>query len=64
MNANDWIGTCHYRRFWLNNLYNNKQKLSMSSLYSNLLKLDNKIFSRCDAIQVQPTTFKNETIFL
>jgi len=63
MNANDWIGTCHYRRFWLNKLYNNKQKLSVSSLYSNLLKLDNKIFSRCDSIQIQPTTFKNETIF-
>ena len=63
MNANDWIGTCHYRRFWLNKLYNNKQKLNVSSLYSNLLKLDNKIFSRCDSIQIQPTTFKNETIF-
>ena len=61
--ANDWIGTCHYRKLWLNNIYNEKQKLSVKSLYSNLLRPDNKIFSDCDVIQVQPIVFKNETVY-
>ena len=43
MNANDWVGTCHYRRFWLNNFYKRRQKLNISSLYSNLLKPDNNL---------------------
>ena len=42
MDENDWIGTCHYRRLWLNNLYKEKQKFSINSLYDNLLKSDNK----------------------
>ena len=63
LNDNDWIGTCHYRKLWLNNLYDKKQKLSVDSLYSNLLKPNNKIFMDCDVIQVQPIFLKNETIF-
>ena len=63
LNDDDWIGTCHYRKLWLNNLYDEKQKLSVDSLYSNLLKPNNKIFMDCDVIQVQPIFFKNETIF-
>ena len=63
LNDNDWIGTSHYRKLWLNNLYDKKQKLSFDSLYSNLLKHDNKIFMDCDVIQVQPIFLKNETIF-
>ena len=62
-NDNDWIGTSHYRKLWLNNLYEKKQKLSTDSLYSNLLKPDNNIFKDCDVIQVQPIFLKNETIF-
>ena len=63
LNDDDWIGTCHYRKLWLNNLYDGKQKLSVDSLYSNLLKPNNKIFMDCDVIQVQPIFLKNETIF-
>jgi hypothetical protein len=63
LNDNDWIGTCHYRKLWLNNLYKEKQKLTTNSLYSNLLKSNNEIFVNNDVIQVQPTFFKNENIF-
>jgi hypothetical protein len=63
MADDDWIGTCEYRKLWLNGLYNKKQKFSISSLYSNLLKTDNDIFSNCDVILVQPIFFKNETIY-
>ena len=60
---NDWIGNCHYRKLWLNNLYNKKRNLSFSSLYSNLLNIDNQIFKDCDAVQVQPIILKKETLF-
>ena len=63
IDENDWIGTCHYRRLWLNNLYKEKQKFSINSLYDNLLKSDNNIFLECTAIQVQPIILKNETVF-
>ena len=62
IDENDWIGTCHYRRLWLNNLYKGKQKSSLESLYDNLLKSDNNIFLDCETIQVQPILLKNETI--
>ena len=58
----DWIGTCEYRKFWLNNLYLKKQKYSIKSLYSNLLKTNNLIFKKCEAVLVQPIKFKIETI--
>jgi len=61
-NENDWVGTCQHRRLWLNNLYEKKQKLSYNSLYSNLLNPDNQIFLNCDAIQLQPTILKKETV--
>jgi len=61
-NENDWIGSCQHRRLWLNKLYNKKQKLSHSSLYSNLLDPNNEIFSNCDSIQLQQTNLKNESI--
>ena len=60
---NDWIGSCHYRKLWLNNIYNKKQKLSFESLYSNLLNTDNQIFKDCDVIQIQPTILKEETLY-
>ena len=63
IDENDWIGTCHYRRLWLNNLYKEKQKFSINSLYDNLLKSDNNNFLECEAILVQPILFKNETVF-
>ena len=40
---NDWIGSCHYRKLWLNDTYNSKQKFSYKSLYSELLNTDNEI---------------------
>ena len=63
MNDDDWIGNCHYRKLWLNNLYDEKQKFSNKSLYSELLNPDNKIFNECEAIQVQPIIFKNENLY-
>ena len=63
MADDDWVGTCEYRKLWLNGLYNKKQKFSISSLYSNLLKTDNEIFSSCDAVLVQPIFFRTETIY-
>ena len=54
----DWIGTCHYRKFWLDDCYLNKQKTTFSSLYSKLLKPENEVFLISDAIQVQPIFFK------
>ena len=62
-NDNDWIGTSHYRKLWLNDLYDKKQKLSAKSLYSNLLKPDNKFFLDNNVIRVQPIFLKKETIF-
>ena len=62
MDENDWIGTCHYRRLWLNNLYKEKQKFSINSLYDNLLKSDNNIFLEYEAIQVQPILLKHESV--
>ena len=28
MDDNDWVGDCHYRKLWLNGLFNKKQKFS------------------------------------
>ena len=58
----DWVGTCEYRKLWLNSMYKKKLKLSFKSLFSDLLKTSNKIFSECDAILVQPIKFKTENI--
>ena len=60
---NDWIGSCHYRKLWLNNIHNEKQKLSIKSLYSKLLNTNNEIFNNCDVVQVQPTILKEETLY-
>lgn len=62
MSRGDWLGTCNYRKLWLNKCFNNKQKFSISSLYSNLLQLNNNIFDNSDAIQVQPIIFEKETV--
>ena len=59
---NDWIGTCHYRKYWLDDCYEKKQKYSFSSLYSKLLTPENKVFLNTDAIQVQPILLKDQTV--
>ena len=60
---NDWIGNCHYRKLWLNNQFSKKQKSSFKNLSSNLLKPDNPIFQNCDAVLLQPTFLKKDTVF-
>ena len=62
MNKKSWLGTCNYRKLWLNKCFNNKQKFSVSSLYSNLLQPNNNIFNNSEAVQVQPIIFKKETV--
>ena len=62
MDDNDWIGTCEYRKYWLNELFKKKQKFTARNLYSNLLKVDNEIFSKCEAVLVQPIFFKTESV--
>ena len=62
MNRNDKIGNCHYRKFWLNNLLNKKQKFSTQSIYSNLLDKDIQNIYLHKNIQVQPIVFKNKNL--
>lgn len=62
MNSEDWVGTCHHRRYWLDKEYEIKQKTTLGSLYSKLLTPDNKILIDTDAILVQPIILKNQTV--
>ena len=63
LKKDDLIGNCHNRVLWLNNLYNEKKKFTLSSLYSNFLSTKNPILTESEAIQVQPITFKNKNLF-
>ena len=58
----EWIGFCQYRRLWLNDLFESKQKTNISSLYSNLLNPNNEIFSECNAILLQPTIISRRNL--
>ena len=58
---NDFVGFCHYRKLWLNNL-DHKKKFSYKSIYNILLKENNRIFLELDVIQVQPIIFKNRNL--
>ncbi len=58
----DWIGFCQYRRLWLDGLFEKKQKLNTSSLYSNLLKPNNEIFLSAETILLQPTIISNQSL--
>jgi len=62
MENNDFIGSCEHRLLWLDQLYKNKQKYSLSNLYSKLLKPNNSLFQNNDIIQLKPTNFKNRTV--
>jgi hypothetical protein len=57
MTSNDFIGTCHHRRLWLNKFYDKKQKFNISSLYSNLLNEKNNIFLKNDLIHLNAINF-------
>ena len=59
---NDWIGFCQHRRLWLNDLFEKKQYKNTTSLYSNLLNPQNKIFLNADSILLQPTIFRKQTL--
>ncbi len=61
-NKSSWVGICHYRKLWLNNCFQHKRKLSAESLYSGLLREDNKLFQENDVLQVQPIIFKNKSL--
>lgn len=50
-NKNDWVGICHYRRFWLKEKHNNK--INIGNLKKNLLNSIPKNF-KCDAIVASP----------
>ena len=56
----DWVGFCHYRRFWLNDYYKQSHRIR-SSLHSKLLIHDEK-FKKTEVILAQPTKLKRETI--
>ena len=56
----DWIGFCHYRRFWLNDFYQKNHDIK-SDLYSKLL-IDNHKLDKTETILAQPTKLKRETI--
>ena len=60
---NDWIGFSHYRKLWLNRLYDKKQKLNISSLYSNLLRENNDNFKKNEVILIQPIIYQNKNLF-
>lgn len=62
LQSNDWLGFCQYRRLWLNNLFDQKQKKNISSLYSNLLNNDNKIFQNSETVLLQPLILKDENL--
>ena len=62
LNKDDLIGNCHYRKFWLDKLYDTKQKKSFDNLYSHLLKDRNNFLNDYETVQVQPIIFKSKTI--
>ncbi len=57
----DWIGFCHYRRLWLNKIYE-KKTISISSIYDKML--DNFISNKknFNSIMIEPTILKRESI--
>ena len=56
------IGFCHYRKLWLNDLFLEKNKQSIKSLYSSLLNKENTLLKQKDVLQVQPIIFKNKNL--
>jgi len=62
-NDNDFIGFCHYRRLWLDKIYNHKH-YDFSNLYSKILHNINDINEKnCETFLLEPTKLKNENIY-
>ena len=59
-NNDDWIGFCHYRRFWLNSLL--KKKKSFSNIYSKLLLNQISSLNDYETMLVDPIYLKNENV--
>ena len=59
---NDFIGNCEHRLFWLNDYYKKKQKFSPHTLYSRLLKPDNKLFRNKEIVIPHPIIFKSKSL--
>ena len=53
----DWIGFCQYRRFFLDNTYEEFHEID-SDLYSKLLFQKTSIFDICDSVMIEPTHLK------
>jgi len=62
LDEDDWIGFCQYRRLWLDELIKVKQRNSLSSLYSKLLKPNNSIFLSSETILLDPTIFSHDNL--
>ena len=59
---NDWIGFCHYRRLWLNDLYYPTHNIK-SNIYTKLLYEPSTPMKNFESILLQPTKLKNENIY-
>ena len=53
----DWIGFCQYRRFFLDNTYDEFHKIN-TDLYSKLLFQKTSLFDTCDSVMIEPTYLK------
>ena len=60
---NSFIGLCEHRLFWLDALYNKKQKFSPSSLYNKLLNPNNEILKNSEIIIPQPIIFEKKNLY-
>ena len=56
LNKNDYIGICHYRRFWLK--YNHDNIINNKNLEKNILTFIPKKFSKYDAFLCAPISLK------
>ena len=59
---NDFIGFCHYRRFWLRDKFEKKHEFK-NKLFDVLLSNQNDFFKETDVILLNPTYLKNENIY-
>ena len=60
LNINNYIGICHYRRFWLKQKYD--KKITLNNLKKNILKKIPKNYSKIDAFVCKPVDLKNHKL--